>query len=47
MKNANKILLRKPKEKRPLETPRCTQKDNITTDLRYKECKRVNWIQDG
>jgi hypothetical protein len=38
MKNAYKILVRKPEGKRPLGRPRHTWDDNIKIDLRDKVC---------
>jgi hypothetical protein len=34
MRNAYKILIRKPEGKRPLGRPRCRWEDNIRMDLR-------------
>jgi hypothetical protein len=33
MKNAYRILIRKPKQKRPLRRPRCRWEDNIRMNL--------------
>jgi hypothetical protein len=40
-RNAYRILLGKPEEKRPLERPRCRRVDNIKMDLRKRE--RMGW----
>jgi hypothetical protein len=43
-RNAYRILVGKPKGKRPLGRPRCKSVDNIETDLREAGKDDVNWI---
>jgi hypothetical protein len=43
-RNAYRILLGKPEEKRPLRRPRCKWRDNIKTDLRDNEWGGTHWI---
>jgi hypothetical protein len=45
MRNAYKILVRKPERKRPLGRPRCRCKGNVRMDLREIGCVGVNWMQ--
>jgi hypothetical protein len=40
-----KVLLGKPKGKRPLERPRCRWEDGIRMDLRESGWGSVEWIQ--
>jgi hypothetical protein len=44
MRNAYKILVRKPKWKRPLRRPRHRWEDDITMDLRQIGWEGVDWI---
>jgi hypothetical protein len=44
MRNAHKIMARKPEEKRPLRRPRCRREDNIRVDLRAIGWEGVDWI---
>jgi hypothetical protein len=43
-KNAYRILVGKPEEKRPLGTPRLKWEDNIKIDLREIEWGGMDWI---
>jgi hypothetical protein len=43
-RNAYKILVGKPKGKRPLGRPKCRCEDNIKMDLREMEWGGMNWI---
>jgi hypothetical protein len=43
-RGADRILVGKPKGKRPLRRPRCRWKDNIKMDLREIGISGVNWI---
>jgi hypothetical protein len=43
-RNAYKILVGKPEEKRPLGIPRRRWEDNIKIDLREIEWGRMDWI---
>jgi hypothetical protein len=43
-RNANRILVGKPEEKRPLGRPRCRWVDNIKMDLRETGWGCMNWI---
>jgi hypothetical protein len=43
-RNAYRILVGKPEEKRPLKRPRCRWEDNIKIDLRVIEWGGVDWI---
>jgi hypothetical protein len=38
MKNTDRIVVRKPREKKPLQRPRCTWEDNFKMDLRKIGC---------
>jgi hypothetical protein len=40
-----RVLVERPKWKRPLGRPRCEWEDNIKMDLRGMEINGVNWIQ--
>jgi hypothetical protein len=40
-----RVLVGRPKGKRPLGRPRCTWEDNIMMDLRKIGINGVNWIQ--
>jgi hypothetical protein len=40
-----RVLVGRPEEKRPLETPRRRWKDNIKMDLREIRIDRVKWIR--
>jgi hypothetical protein len=44
MKNAYKILVQKPEEKRPLGRRRCRWEDNIRIDLREIGWEVVEWF---
>jgi len=44
MKNAYKILVRKPEGKRLLRRPRHRWEDNIRTDLKEIGCEGVDWL---
>jgi hypothetical protein len=44
MKNAYKILVRKPEGKRLLKRPRHRWEDNIRTDLKEIGCEGVDWL---
>jgi hypothetical protein len=44
MRNACKILIRKPEGKRPRGRARCRCEDNIIMDLREIGWKGVDWI---
>jgi hypothetical protein len=44
MRNAYKILVRKPEGKRPFRRPRHKWEDNIRMDLRERGWKVVDWI---
>jgi hypothetical protein len=39
-----RVLVGKPKEKRPLGRPRCRRKDNIKMDLKEVGCEGMDWI---
>jgi hypothetical protein len=43
-RNAYRILVGKPEEKRPLGRPRCRWVDNIKMDLREMGWGDMNWI---
>jgi hypothetical protein len=43
-RNAYRILVRKPEEKRPLGRPRRMWEDNIKMDLREIEWSGMDWI---
>jgi hypothetical protein len=43
-RNEYRILMGKPKGKRPLGTPRCRWVDNIKMDVRDIGCAFINWI---
>jgi hypothetical protein len=43
-KNAYRILVRKPKGRRPLGRPRCRWMDNIKMDLREIGWSGMDWI---
>jgi hypothetical protein len=43
-RNARRILVGKPEEKRPLGRPRLRWEDNIRLDLRYIRWGVMNWI---
>jgi hypothetical protein len=43
-RNVHRVLLGKPKEKRPLERPRCRWEDGIKMDLRELGWGDVEWI---
>jgi hypothetical protein len=43
-RNAYRILMGKPEEKRPLGRQRCRWVDNIKMDLRETELGGMNWI---
>jgi hypothetical protein len=43
-RNAYRILVRKPEEKRPLGRPRCRWVDNIKMDLRETGWCVMDWI---
>ena len=43
-RNAYRVLVRKPKGKRPLGRPRRRWEDNIKMDLRVVGCDPVEWI---
>jgi hypothetical protein len=43
-KNAYRLLVEKPEEKRPLGRPRRRWVDNIKMDLRDIGCGGINWI---
>jgi len=40
-----KVLVGRPEGKRPLERPKCRQKDDMKMDLRETGINGVNWIQ--
>jgi hypothetical protein len=44
MRNAYKILVRKPEGNTPLVTARCRQEDNIRMDLREGSSEGVDWM---
>jgi hypothetical protein len=44
IRSAYKILIRKPKRRRPLGIARHRWEDNIKTDLKEIECEDVGWI---
>jgi hypothetical protein len=44
MGNAYRILVGRPKGKRPLERPKCRWKDNIRMDIREIRCAGVDWM---
>jgi hypothetical protein len=44
MRNAYKILVAKPEEKRPLRRPRCRWENHIRINLREIGWEGVNWI---
>jgi hypothetical protein len=44
VKNAYKILVRKPEEKRLLGRPKCRWKDNTRMDLRRIGWEGMDWI---
>jgi len=44
MRNAYKILVRKPEGKKPLRSPWCRWEDNIRMDFREIEWESVDWI---
>jgi hypothetical protein len=44
MRNAYRILVGKPEERRPLGIPRCTRVDNINMDLRETGWGVMDWI---
>jgi ribosome biogenesis protein Nip4 len=44
MRNTHKILVRKPRGKRPLRRPRHKQEDNIRIDLQEVGWEVVEWI---
>jgi hypothetical protein len=39
-----RVLVGKPKGKRPLGRPRCRWEDNISIDLQEVECGVIDWI---
>jgi hypothetical protein len=41
----HRVLVGKPKGKRPLRTPRCRWEDNITADLQEVKCRGMDWIE--
>ena len=43
-RNAYRVLVGKPEEKRPLERPGRRWEDNITMDLRVVSCDPGDWI---
>ena len=43
-RNAYRVLVGKPEEKRPLEKPRCRWEDNIKMDLMEVDCVPGDWI---
>ena len=43
-RNANRILVRKPEEKRPSGKPRCRWEENVKMDLRDLGCDPGEWI---
>jgi hypothetical protein len=43
-RNAYRILVGKPEEKRPLRRPRCRWVDNIKMDLRETRWNGMDWI---
>ena len=43
-RNANRVLVGKPEEKRPLGRPRRSWEDHIKMDLREVGCDRGDWI---
>jgi hypothetical protein len=45
MRNAYKILVRRPEGKRPLGRPKCIWEDIITMDLREIGWEVVDWVQ--
>jgi hypothetical protein len=45
MRNAYKVLARKPEEKRKLGRTRRRLEDNIRTDLREIRCGYVHWMR--
>jgi hypothetical protein len=45
VKNAYKIFIGKPEEKRSLEGPENRWQDNITVDIRGIKCEVVSWIE--
>jgi hypothetical protein len=44
MRNACRILVRKPEGRRPLGSPRCRWLDNIKMDLREIGWNGIDWI---
>jgi hypothetical protein len=40
-----RVLVRKPKGKKPLERLRCKWEDNINVDLQEVGCGCMNWIE--
>jgi hypothetical protein len=44
MRNAYKILVRKPEGKRQLERPRCKREGNIRMELREMAWEDMNWM---
>jgi hypothetical protein len=45
MRNAYKIIVRKPEGKGPLGRPRCRRDGNIKMDLKRIMCEDVDWIR--
>jgi hypothetical protein len=43
-RNAHRILVVKPEDKKPLGRPRCRWVDNIKMDLREIGCVVMDWI---
>jgi hypothetical protein len=47
MRNAYKILVGKPEEKSPLETPRTMRECNVKMDLKEMKCEVMEWVRVG
>jgi hypothetical protein len=43
-RGVDRVLVRKPEEKRPLGRPRCRLEDNIKMELQEVGCGGMDWI---